>query len=414
MEDDKKKNNSRIVSFDAALRDRAEGNGEDDGYVRKVKKHKILSRLGISLLFLVVIGVMVYLLVIRRTESYTSIGVEWEQQILTSADMRYVDFAGGILQYGTQGANYYTAENKTTWAASYSMNNPEAICSSGYAVIFDRGAKSAVILSKDTGLTGKMTAPAMITKATVSDYGVAALLLEEELSNTIYFYNNTGATLDINIHTLVNQSGYPLDIAFSPDGQMMVASFVYIDSGITQDQIVFYNFDEKRSTTGVVGAFRKYDDTLFADVAFLNNDRAIAFGDGKIVLYNLKNKTAPEEMKEIDFDEKITGAAYSSSGFAVCCAGGEKPGEHRLFCYGINGDTLFERTTDFDAKSMLRTKNGLYLIGDSAVSFINNKGKTFFTGSLECEIIKLNNPDKDNELLFITNSRAVFLKLFRG
>ena len=63
---------------------------------------------------------------------------------------------------------------------------------------------------------------------------------------------------------------------------------------------------------------------------------------------------------------------------------------------------------------MLRTKNGLYLIGDSAVSFINNKGKTFFTGSLECEIIKLNNPDKDNELLFITNSRAVFLKLFRG
>ena len=98
MEDDKKKNNSRIVSFDAALRDRAEGYGEDDGYVRKVKKHKILSRLGISLLFLVVIGVMVYLLVIRRTESYTSIGVEWEQQILTSADMRYVDFAGGILQ----------------------------------------------------------------------------------------------------------------------------------------------------------------------------------------------------------------------------------------------------------------------------------------------------------------------------
>ena len=39
---------------------------------------------------------------------------------------------------------------------------------------------------------------------------------------------------------------------------------------------------------GVVAAFRKYDDTLFADVAFLNNDRAIAFGDGTDLFVNLR------------------------------------------------------------------------------------------------------------------------------
>lgn len=415
MEDDRKKNKqNRIVSFDEAVRGNKPEEEDDQEYARQVKRHRLLNRLGIGFLFAVVIGIMAYLLIVRRTESYSSVGFEWEQSVLTSANQRYINFNGGILKYGPEGANFYTSGEKEKWAASYTMADPKAVCRDGYALIFDQGARKAAILSAETGLTGLIETEEIITKGTVSSQGVSALIQEENLSNTIYFYDNSGRVLDIAIHTLVNQSGYPVDIDFSPDGQMMMASFVYVDSGVSQNQIVFYNFDEKRSTTGVVGAFRKYGDTLFADVAFLNNDRAVALGDGCAVYYNLKNKTAPEEMAVFEYEEEITQVAYGDKGLVVATRNGELAKSHRLHYINVDGHEMFNQESTFDIKTMNLTENGVYLVSDAAVCYINLSGKTFFSGSLECPIIKLNNPGEENELLVVTDNRIVFLKLFRG
>lgn len=413
MEDDKKKNNSRIVSFDAAVRN---GHSEEDDeiYSQTVRKHRRTNRIAFGILFAIVIGMILYFLVIRKSEPYSAIGVEWEQQILTGANQKYINFNGGILQYGPEGANYYTSANKTTWAASYSMTNPKAVCQEKYALVYDEGAKSAVVLNADSGQVGVISTDEIVTKGTVSAYGAVALMEEEKLSNTICFFDNSGKQIDITSHTQVSKSGYPVDIAFSPDGQMLMTSFVYMDSGVAQSQIVFYNFDEKRSTTGIVGAYKQYGDTLFADVAFLSNDRAVALGDGCVVFYSLKNKIKPEELKVIRFDEEITGATYSDCGLALAVRNGELASSRKLYCYDADGKEMFITDSNFDIQTMLLTKNGLYLISDMAISYLDQKGKTYFTGSLECDILKLNNPNEDNELLLVTNQRVVFLKLFRG
>lgn len=413
--DEKEKNSSRIVSIDTASRGGAQEEAENEAlYEKKVRRHRRRNRLGILLLFAVVIGAMVYLLLVKRKEAYSAIGLEWEQPALTAANQQYMNFHGGILQVGPQGANYFTATDKETWAAGFSMKNPRAICQDGYALVYDQGDKTAVILSAENGMRGTITTTDSITKGTISSYGAVALVQEEALANTIVFFGPDGTPLDIGVHTLVDKSGYPVDIDFSPDGQIVMASCVYVDSGVMKNQIVFYNFDEKRNTTGVVGAYAEYGDTLFADVCVLNDDRAVALGDGMVVVYSLKNKTAPQELQKISFEEEITQVAYGRDGIAVITRNGNLAQSHNLHVYSVDGELLYEQETSFDVKRSVLTENGLYMLSDHALCVLNPKGKIIFSGSLDSDILQLNNAGKENELLLMTNQKAVYLKLFRG
>jgi hypothetical protein len=228
------------------------------------------------------------------------------------------------------------------------------------------------------------------------------------------FYDKLGGQLEIKVKTLMSESGYPMDMSFSPDGQMMIASFVYIDSGVMQNRIVFYSFDTERNTsTHAVAAFQQYGDTLFADVAFLSDDRAAAFGDGRIVLYSLKKRTDPQELTVIEPEGQITNLDYGDGYIAYTTTDGDLVQSRCLYLYNTDGTMIFDTKTTFDFSQLYLGNNGIYLIGASSVQYLNMKGKVCFTGSLDCNILQLVSTGKGAEFLVVTNQALKSLKLVR-
>lgn len=387
---------------------------DNEQFSTSLSRHRVFRYIGTALFIILVVGLVVYWFGYRMAQPYTYVATTWEQNIVTAESQQYTAFSNGILQYGANGATFYNESSKTVWSASYEMSNPAVAVNGDYAIVYDQGAKTAVVVSASDGSIGSILTEISITKATISAYGVSALIVEEDLSNNMLFYDKYGVQLDIEIKTLMSQSGYPMDISFSPDGQMMIASFVYIDSGVMQSRIVFYSFDTTVNTSShAVGAFQKYGDTLFADVEFLGDDRAAAFGDGKIVIYSVKDSADPQELIVIEPEEEITNLAYNDKYIAFSTENGDLVQSKILYLYNKDGTMIFDEDTNFEFEELYLGEEGVYLIGSSTMQYLNLKGQNLFTGSLECNILQLVSPNKGTELLVISNQTLKSLKLKR-
>ncbi len=392
----------------------SEARRDNEQYSSSLSRHRAIRYVGTALLIILVVGLIIYWFGYKLSQPYTYVSTSWTTDIVTSESQQYTPFSDGILQYSANGATFYNESSKTVWSASYDMSNPSVAVNEDYAIIYDQGAKTAVVLNAESGSIGSILTELAITKATISAYGVSALIVEEDLSNNMLFFDKYGSQLDIEIKTLMSESGYPMDISFSPDGQMMIASFVYIDSGVMQNRIVFYSFDTTVNTSShAVAAFQKYGDTLFVDVEFLGDDRAAAFGDGQIVIYSVKNSSEPQELITIEPEETITNLAYNDKYIAFSTEDGDYVQSKVIYLYNTDGTMIFDESTSFDFETLYLGEQGVYLIDSSTMQYLNLKGQELFEGSLECNILQLVSPNKGTEMLVVTNQELKSIKLKR-
>jgi len=411
--------NGRIIEFPGAAQTEDDNpdeelRREEARFIQTVNQHKARVRMVTIILLVLAIFAIIYIFVYRASKPYTFYEEIFSENITSTDKQQYANLGDGILQYGLNGASYYSISKKQAWSVVYTMTRPRVEVSGEYAVVFDQNGREAVIFNTENGKCGEMTTNQPITRATISSYGAVSMIVDDGLSNNILFYDKTGAALNIKLHTMISASGYPIDICFSPDGQLLVASFVYIDSGVMQNQIVFYNFDTSiNSDTQIVGAFRKYDDTLFVDVAFIGDDRAVACGDGVVVYYSLKNKLKPEEIAVIEEKDTITALTYSKEGVAYATVSGDMVQNRTLKMYNFDGEPVYEKDTNIDIRDMQLTENGLYITGPGTLLYLNRKGRVFYQGRLETSVDKLNASYGTTDILLVGGSRFSYIKLIR-
>ena len=187
-----------------------------------------------------ILGIGYFVYDIGRT--FSSYKVQWEIS-LENTNTEYVSWKDGILQYSQNGVSCVNSQGEVMWSSAYHMNQPVAVVRGEYAMILDRKGTTLVICNRQLGVTGTGTTPYAITKGDISAQGVAALICENEEVSNIYYYKSTGSRLDIEIKSPIERTGYPLDIALSEDAKMLMVSYLYVDSGVMQNKVLFYNFD---------------------------------------------------------------------------------------------------------------------------------------------------------------------------
>ncbi len=324
--------NKKVISLEEAAKTRKQKEPsqeeqfleEDQDFQEALQEHRTGKRIIAAVLMvalLICIGLSIFWIFFV---DYADAKFLWSKDLTVGTlDYRTVPYAGGILRYNTSGVSYVDETGEVRWVKTYEMHRPIAVICENSVAIADVGYHSIIICNED-GYQGAATSPLPITTLTVSASGVVATVVEEEEGNHILFFDKTGTKLNVDIRTLMDKTGYPLSVSFSPDGQLLMVSFVYLDQGMMRNQLVFYNFSkDNASTESMVGAFQQYGDTLFPQVQFLDNKTAVAFGDGKLVFFSLKNRTAPQEIKVITVSQTIERIFCGSDYVAVVTSGGQ-------------------------------------------------------------------------------------------
>ena len=234
---------------------------------------------------------------------YQKTSVKWSRDLESGSFAGYEGFGENVLKYSRDGAVYLNKKGEAVWNQAYEMTAPFASVSGNYAVVADKKGYSLYICNQD-GCRGVVTTTLPISRAAVSSTGVTVAILEDTKSNVIAFYDKTGTKLEIEIQTTLSGNGYPMDLAISPNGMLLMVSYVYLDAGSMQNQVVFYNFDEEGQSIRdrLVGGFKEYGSSMVARVHFLDDTHAAAFAQDRLCFYSLENTVKPVQTAQVDID----------------------------------------------------------------------------------------------------------------
>lgn len=421
--DDEKK----VISLDEVRQTRGERlatkeenrkRGHSDEYLDErlredIKAHASFRRtLGLCLVLILIVVVAVYF-GIRLTLKYNDITTVWEKPASEMTLFTSLPYANGVVKYNNDGMSFYNEDGELKWTKTYEMRKPKPSVCGEYIVMADIGYNNLVICNRD-GFQGSAYSPLPISSVSISREGRVAAVVEDDMANRILFFDKTGAKSDSNFQTLMNKTGYPMSAALSPDGKMLMVSYVYMEQGMMNNKLIFYDYhDSQVGANQTVGGFQKYGDTLFARVAFLDDRRAVAFGDGRIVFFSLKNRLKPEETAEVKFSDTIERVFHDDEGVYVVTSQPEN-NTWLVTCYAKDGTAKYAYRSTFLPDFVGMTNGTLYFHDSSSLVVygkVLGKMKLRFQGNFRVNVRSIVNLGKDNAFLILSDTKLMRVKL---
>lgn len=364
----------------------------------KGKRRRSRRRFLVFLAVVLVLGALVAGAIYMMKRPYTGFSQNWrnsftgENGVSESDYEDYEIFGDGFLKVTRDGATYIDSSGKTIWNQSYEMNSPYVSISGDYCAIADQG-KTAIYIMNKTGTTGQAETNLPITKISVAGTGVTYALLEDAKASYITVFSKEGAALDISIKSVLDGDGYPVDIAVSPDGTELIASFASIENGTIQNKVIFYNLSEIGQNAGsnrVVGGFTDdFSGHLAGRVHFSDDTHAQAFYDGGIAFFSTKVLTSPELSQKVEIEQTIQAITYADDYIGVITDNSDSETSadpYTLTVYRLNGQTVFSTPFQLNYTNFDIDQDRVLVYNNTTLQLYDMSGTLKYSGNIDTSI----------------------------
>lgn len=282
---------------------------------RKILRHR-LTILYRSVLVVGVIAAAAIVVVIQMKNR-----VFGEYQVISSVPRESISNATiralgeNILIYSSDGASCINRKGETLWNQTFEIQDPIIAICQNIAAIGNYNGRTIYLMNTEKAI-GEIDTKMPIRNFAVSAGGIVAAVLDDTADITwIYLFDSSGNTLAY-FKTTMKDSGYPVGITISDNGYLVSVSYLYMDNGMMRSSVAFYNFGPvgQNEIDNFVSSY-DYTDTIVPFVKFLNNEKAVAVADNRLVFYEGNQK--PVSIADILLDGRIEGVYYGSGYVAL-------------------------------------------------------------------------------------------------
>ena len=320
----------------------------------------------------------------------------------------FTEFQGKLLKCTNDGAVYTDLAGNLIWNQTYEMDHPLVQMRGNYVAIYELNGTQVYIL--DTiNLQGSIRTTMPIQKVSIAAQGTVAILMENEGTSYLQLFDKTGVQLASGeLHA--QNSGYPLDIALSENGEKLAVSMLDINDGSVKTVIAFYNFGivGQNSIDKIVSSYA-YTDMVIPQIRYLSEDTMVAFGDNRVILFTGAQK--PAEAKSIELKEEVKSIFYDDAHFGMIydAAGGKN---HRLEYYDLSGKQLLNINFDTDYTKVDILANGeLCILGENSCEIFNTRGICKFRYDFEKHIYQILSGKMQTDYIFLLEGETQKVKL---
>ena len=260
------------------------------------------------------------------------------------------------------------------------MQNPMADVRGERAVIADRDGTSMRIYGKD-GLEGSVTTSYSIVKARISSNGLVAAILDGGGDTWINFYASDGSLIAEN-QTKIDDPGFPLDVAVSDDGQIMMVAYQFVDGGDTTSYVAFYNFGDvgQNEDDRIVSGYH-YEGVVIPQIQYLSNSRSVALRDNGFTLY--RGKQIPKETKTIEVEKEIVSTFYDDDTIGMVFKNDDSENLYSMEVYSADGKLKFRREFDVPYTTIRMSDGYIIMYNSSQVAVLEDDGTEKYNGTVE-------------------------------
>ncbi len=351
---------------------------DDDDYTPPKKRYMFL----IILIIISIIAIMV----IKIVSTYDDYEVvkEWTRE--DSAESYYYSFNNNLIKYSSDGIFYTSFDGSLIWNYTYDMTNPCIDTSGSYVIAYDKKGSEVDIFSTK-GFVKQLSTTTPVVEARVASQGTVALLLQENNTTYIQMYDKRG-TLLVSGEIHPENRGFPVSMALSSDATRLLLSILNVNNGELTSELVFYDFTSagKAEEDNIVATYT-YLGTLIPRVEYVKNDKALAFADSKIIVFN--NNLRATVAKEISIEGEMKSVFYNDSHFGYICESVLENGEltNQLNVYNLFGlKTMSKDITESFTEISLLDNNEILVSDGNNITLYNLQGFARFTYSFDEKI----------------------------
>lgn len=264
-----------------------------ENYKDKIYKHKMSAVYRFLLVVAVILLLAGVVYLQYRNHVYTSYDTVSMAVLDTSESAKHLQLGGNVLVYSSDGAHCLNKEGEILWDQSFEMQNIIVSTNGDAVAIADHNGHEIYVLNSMQKIC-EIKTPMPIRGISVSGNGRVAVILADTKITWVYIYETDGSLL-YEVRTTMEQSGYPTSIALSPNGELMGVAFVYVDSGLVETRIAFYNFGAvgANMTDYKVNAYT-YKDAVVPHLRFLDGETVVAVADDRLIMYKGAQKPAEQ------------------------------------------------------------------------------------------------------------------------
>lgn len=323
--------------------------------------------------------------VIERTESSASVTLQ---------------IGENMVSYSKDGASCVDIDGNKIWNQTYEMQKPIVGVTDSSIAISDYNGRNIYVMNSEK-ILGTVSTNMPIKNVAVSESGIVAAVMEDGSTTWIYVYDTKGNVL-VFFKTKMNNSGYPIAIALSPDAMLMAVSYLYVDSGVMRSSVAFYNFGEvgQNELHNYVSGFN-YTESLVPYLKFIDDETIVAVADDRIMFY--KGNQKPAVLGETLLNREILGVYESKEYVGLVFENNEGETKYCMELYNLEGEK--EDTLEFDCEytDILITEKSIVVYNKNEWNVYTIGGRKKFSGVYEQSIQKIVATDTIEKYLIVTD-----------
>lgn len=352
-------------------------------YKEKIRSHRLTVFYRAILVIVLAAGIFFFLMIQWRDKIFTeSVNISTAPVTIVQG-AKVENLGGNILLYSKDGASCIDPAGSVVWNRTYEMQSPILAVNGTATAIGDYNGRSVYVMTKD-GEKGIVNTNLPIRKISVSENCVVAAVLDDAQVTRINIYNGNANTDEPIVYAkaTMDKSGYPVSISLSPNGKLLMVSYLYVDSGSMKSSVAFYNFGEvgKNETDNYVSGY-DYLNTIIPYVQFMDDDSAFGVSDDRIVFFsggerpvNVASALLNEEVQSIYYSKDYVGLVFR-----------DQTGEaaYRLDVYNESGNKVHSLLFDIEYTDIVFNKDQIIIYSDRECRICNMNGVDKFSGSFE-------------------------------
>lgn len=349
----------------------------------KRQKRKRWKKTGIIAGSILAVSIGIYLLI--NLQTYTSVRTVDTYPVSGAASNEYKQFADGVLKYSRDGISYLDQKGSEVWNQPYQIQNPVVDVNETSGAVADKGG-NAILVFNEEGLRGEIETDLPIERISVSEQGIVSVILIDESSSQILCYDAAGNIL-VEHKTSVNGTGYPMDAALSPDGEILQMLYLYTQDGTITSRVAYYNFgQEGESETDHQVTEQEYKDVVMADGFFMNQSVSAAVGDNMLTVF--RGKSVPEEAVKVEIDKEIKSVFHSQKYIGMILKNEGKEG-YELRLYNDRGQMAMSEDFSGDYSNVKICGSQVIMYDGKNCSIFTRGGIQKFEGEMNSNILEI-------------------------
>lgn len=362
-----------------------ESDAEMQEMQEKIKRHRRNHRIRVTVIAaaIVLLVSVSYWYITYHTFTKTRIVQKYQEEQYHNSS--YEVFADSVIKYSKDGISLLNKKGREKWNQSYQMATPVLVLREKTGVIADNGGNHMIVF-QETGVKGEIQTNLPIEKIDVSEQGIVAAILKEELSPKVVCYDAEGNLLAEH-KIAVSTSGYPVEVSISDDGKLLMVSYLKVENSQISTNVVYYNFGGKDSGVNNYEVFSKsYPNEIIPEGYFIGNETSVLVGSSSMMIFHGKDKPQPGET--ITVEKKIKSVFRHDKYVGMLLKNEGKEG-YELRVYTIYGKQVFSENLTKEYSHVTMSGREILLYNNNQLCIYQLNGSKRFEGELSNSISKI-------------------------